>query len=37
MPGSLACMRNAEESRWLFIVGFVIFGGGGGGVWLVIC
>jgi hypothetical protein len=37
MPGGPACMRNSGEFRWPIIVGIVIFGGGGGGVWLVIC
>jgi hypothetical protein len=34
---SPACMRNAGESRWPIIVGIAMFGGGAGGVWLVVC
>ena len=37
MPGNPACMRNAGEFRWPYIVGSAIFGEGGGGVLLVVC
>ena len=37
MPCSPASMRNAGEFRWPINVGIAIFGGGSGGVWLVIC
>ncbi len=37
MPGKPACMRNVGESRWPIIVGIAIFGGGSGGVWIVVC
>ncbi len=37
MPGIPACIRNSGEFRWPIIFGITIFGGGSGGVWLVIC
>ena len=37
MPDSPACIRNAGEFGWPIILGIAIFGGGSGGVWVILC
>jgi hypothetical protein len=37
VPGIPACIWNAGEFGWPIILGVAIFGGGSGGVSLVIC